>query len=133
MKPQAQGSSQALGAVPSSPAPTGAPCPPAQPSAHVLQLVEGVLKASLVVCRALGHHALHVLLEHLLVPDVGLHQVLEARYRLRLFIELGGEMEGSGSQKGDRADTSHSSHSWVTQMCPVSQGGLKFGLGQLQH
>lgn len=54
-------------------------------------------------------------------------------------------MEGSGSQKGDTADTSRhkplitlSSHGQqVTQMCPTSQGGLmprlKLGLGQIQH
>lgn len=54
-------------------------------------------------------------------------------------------MEGSGSQKGDRADTSRhkplitlSSHGrQMTQMCPTSQGGLmvrqKLGLGQIQH
>lgn len=54
-------------------------------------------------------------------------------------------MEGSRSQKGDRADTSRhkplitlSSHGQqVTQMCPTSQGGLmvrqKLGLGQIQH
>lgn len=103
-KPQAQGSSRVLGALPSPPAPTGALCPPkpaAQSPAHVLQLVEGILKASLVVGCALGHHPLHVLLEDLLVPDVGLHQVLEARHWLRLLIELGGEREGSGLLNGD--------------------------------
>ena len=46
--------------------------------AHVLQLVEGVLKAGLVSRGALGHHALHSFLEHLLVTYVGLHQVCEA-------------------------------------------------------
>jgi len=93
-----------LRALPFPPAPTGALCPPqptARPPAHVLQLVEGVLKASFVVGRALGHHPLHVLLEDLLVPDVGLHQVLEARHRFRLLVELGGEREGSGSRQGD--------------------------------
>lgn len=56
----------------------GSPAPMGTAPAHILQLVEGILKASLVVSRALGHHALHILLEDLLVADVGLHQVLEA-------------------------------------------------------
>lgn len=70
---------------------------------HLSQLIEGKLEAGLVVGGALGFDLPHGILQHPLVADVGLHQVLEAGGVHRRVVELEGAEEGSrgvGKWKG---------------------------------
>lgn len=58
------------------------------------ELLEGQLEAASVVGDALGGDAVHGVFQDLLVPDVGLHEVLEARRLGGLVVEL----EGRGKE-----------------------------------
>lgn len=53
------------------------------------QLFKGELQALCVVCNPFRRDVLHGVLQQLLVPNVGLNQVVEAGRLLHLSVELG--------------------------------------------